>query len=148
LPDATQTGANTFGCLLNGKVWLPKGNDGTANFSVYYDPSLMGGTLNVGTYRYYGSGNNDRDNMNLYSDSLTQEGTYALYQKSTRGAIYSNWKACSYANDATVPYKTGELVITKLDLTNGIIAGTFHFTLYKPGCDSIRITQGRFDKKL
>src|SRR5579863_10477228 len=25
LPPATQTGANTFGFLLNGKVWLPQG---------------------------------------------------------------------------------------------------------------------------
>ncbi|MCW3074373.1 MAG: hypothetical protein JWP69_1442 [Flaviaesturariibacter sp.] len=25
LPPITQNGANTFGCLVNGKVWLPKG---------------------------------------------------------------------------------------------------------------------------
>ncbi|MGH2649337.1 MAG: hypothetical protein ACRDE8_17285, partial [Ginsengibacter sp.] len=25
LPPATQTGANTFGCLINGEVFLPKG---------------------------------------------------------------------------------------------------------------------------
>lgn len=25
LPAATQTGANTFGCLLNGKPWMPSG---------------------------------------------------------------------------------------------------------------------------
>ena len=36
----------------------------------------------------------------------------------------------------------------RLDLSAGIIAGTFAFTLYKPGCDSVRVTQGRFDKKL
>ena len=29
LPPATQTGANTFGCLVNGKVWIPKGFSGT-----------------------------------------------------------------------------------------------------------------------
>ena len=27
LPSATQTGANTFGCLVNGQVWTPKGNN-------------------------------------------------------------------------------------------------------------------------
>jgi len=26
LPEATQTGKNTFGCLVDGEVWLPKGN--------------------------------------------------------------------------------------------------------------------------
>jgi len=40
------------------------------------------------------------------------------------------------------------LTISRLDLQAGVISGTFAFTLYKPGCDSIRVTQGRFDKKL
>ena len=26
LPPATQTGANTFGCLVDGEVYIPKGN--------------------------------------------------------------------------------------------------------------------------
>ncbi|MFD1553252.1 hypothetical protein DNU06_17485 [Putridiphycobacter roseus] len=26
LPEATQTGANTFGCLVDGEVYIPKGN--------------------------------------------------------------------------------------------------------------------------
>ena len=28
LPDATQTGANTAGCLIDGKAWVPRGNSG------------------------------------------------------------------------------------------------------------------------
>ena len=28
LPPATQTGANTFGCLINGKVFIPKDKTG------------------------------------------------------------------------------------------------------------------------
>ncbi len=28
LPPATQIGANTFGFLLNGQPWVPKGNNG------------------------------------------------------------------------------------------------------------------------
>jgi len=31
LPPATQEGKNTFGFLLNGQVWTPQGNNGTAN---------------------------------------------------------------------------------------------------------------------
>ena len=34
LPPATQTGANTFGCLVNRQVWLPKGNNGNANYTL------------------------------------------------------------------------------------------------------------------
>jgi|GEM_PF-4482748 len=45
LPPITQTGANTFGFLLNGQVWLPKGSDGTPNLTSSYDPTFMGGHL-------------------------------------------------------------------------------------------------------
>jgi len=41
LPPATQTGANTFGCLLNGEAWTPSGNNGygTGNYTVACDPT-------------------------------------------------------------------------------------------------------------
>ena len=40
LPPITQTGANTFGCLVNGKAYIPSGNDGWfPNFDVIPDPS-------------------------------------------------------------------------------------------------------------
>ena len=44
LPAATQTGANTFGCLVNGKVFVSKGYDGTGrqNPHVQYDYDLNG----------------------------------------------------------------------------------------------------------
>ena len=35
LPPATQTGENTFGCLVNGKVFVPKGYDGTGRPNPY-----------------------------------------------------------------------------------------------------------------
>jgi hypothetical protein len=56
LPPATQTGAGTFGCLVNGQAWMPKGNDGFSNYSVAYDPTYRQGTLNVSTYRLSGNG--------------------------------------------------------------------------------------------
>jgi hypothetical protein len=51
LPPATQTGAGTFGCLLNGQPWTPSGNNSYSNYSVSYDPTYRKGTLNVGCYR-------------------------------------------------------------------------------------------------
>ena len=49
LPPATRTGANTFGCLVNGQAWTPNGNDSTSNYTVYYDPNYRDGTLNIST---------------------------------------------------------------------------------------------------
>src|SRR5579875_54384 len=48
LPAETQTGARTFGCLVDGKVWLPKGNFpySSLNTTIQYD------ILNLKTTRY------------------------------------------------------------------------------------------------
>jgi hypothetical protein len=45
LPPATQEGKNTCGFLVNGKVWLPKGDNGFPNLSCDYDETFMGGHL-------------------------------------------------------------------------------------------------------
>ena len=42
----------------------------------------------------------------------------------------------------------GQLTVTRLDLRAGIVAGTFAFTLSQPNCDTVKVTQDRFDKKL
>jgi hypothetical protein len=148
LPAATQTGANTFGCLVNGKVWLPKGNDGTSNLNLSYDLSYMGGVFNLQTYRYYGVGNNGRQNITIYLDSLSRVGQYNFYFSHNRAAIFSDWNKCSYPNDSTVIYKEGGINVTKLDLQGAILSGTFKFTLAKSNCDTIKVTEGRFDIKL
>jgi len=148
LPAATQTGANTFGCLVNGKVWLPKGNDGTSNLNLSYDPPYMGGVFNLQTYRYYGVGSNDRQNITIYLDSLSKVGQYNFYFSHNRAAIFSDWNKCSYPNDSSVIYKAGRINVTKLDLQGAILSGTFDFTLAKSNCDTIKVTEGRFDIKL
>ena len=63
------------------------------------------------------------------------------------GIFKDRTKTCQFpGND--LYYRRGKLIITRLDKQAGIISGTFSFTLYKPGCDSIRVTNGRFDRKL
>ena len=41
LPPATQTGANTMGFLLNGKVWLPFGKPGKPSLNAQYFKGLF-----------------------------------------------------------------------------------------------------------
>ena len=46
LPPATQTGANTFGCLVNGKAWVAQTDCKylcNSPFKMFYNPSLGGG---------------------------------------------------------------------------------------------------------
>ena len=46
LPPATQTGANTFGCLVNGKAWIAQNKDCSIicddPFTVSYDGNFGG----------------------------------------------------------------------------------------------------------
>ena len=150
LPPATQTGANTFGCLLNGQAWTPNGRDGTfgaSNYTVYYDPTYRKGTLNISTYRYL-SEDDDKQIIGIYSDSLTAPGTYPLNIPYHQEALFQDRKTDCYSQQSSSHYRNGTLTITKLDLNLGIISGTFEFILAKPGCDTIKVTNGRFDKKL
>lgn len=149
LPPATQTGANTFGCLVNGQVWTPQGNNGSANYSVVYDPNYRTGTLNIAAYRYANS-QAKQEVIGVFSDSLLSgPGRYKLQALGHHGAVFENGPAgCFYNATGSMFYCRGALIITRLDRQAGIISGTFDFTLAKMGCDTVRITQGRFDKRL
>jgi len=148
LPPATQTGANTFGCLVNGQAWTPQGYTGSSNYSVYYDRTYRNGTLNVAAYRYEPGDQKSRQDIILFSDSIAATGTYPLTIRNHQEALfYGNATQCEFQQNGN-HYRRGTLTITRLDLQAGIVSGTFAFTLYKPGCDSVRVTNGRFDKRL
>ena len=152
LPPATQTGANTFGCLLNGQPWTPSGNNGLPNLVVTYDPSYLGGALQIKTYRYTGAKNDVLQGIVLGASQVDKVKYCSISLTGGNGANYINnglLAPCNYYGEPpTLTYRKGQLSITRLDLTQGIISGTFAFTLYQPGCDSVKVTQGRFDKKL
>ncbi|WP_201977509.1 DUF6252 family protein [Hymenobacter rubidus] len=148
LPPATQSGENTFGCLVNGQAWTPRGNDGFSNYSVSYDPVYHFGTLNVAAYRLSGNGA-DQQTIGFGSDSIQTTGSYFLKKGGRHQAGFVNRaNGCQYYTVDVGTYGKGGFTITRLDRRAGIVSGTFWFTLYKPGCDSIRVTNGRFDRKL
>jgi hypothetical protein len=148
LPPATRTGANSFGCLVNGEVWTPSGNNSTSNYTITVDPTFHGGNVDIHAYRYT---DNLFQSLIFGGDSIpARAGVYSL-DKNPRSIYFIDKNlapSCQYFYGDPGEYRRGSLTITRLDLQAGIIAGTFSFTLYTPGCDSIRVTQGRFDKKL
>ncbi|OGX81550.1 hypothetical protein [Hymenobacter glacialis] len=152
LPPATQTGANTFGCLLNGQPWTPNGNNGVPNYRVSYDPGYAGGNISIRAYRYLNASDNSQQYMTLGGNRIDRLGSYPLVLVGDRTVFYYDRNLPAPCNEYRDPpvlaYRKGILNITRLDLQAGIVAGTFSFTLYQPGCDSVRVTQGRFDKKL
>ena len=143
LPAVTQEGNNTFGCLVNGKVWVPEGYDGTRNLDLSYDPTYAEGAFNLHAYKIL-DGVREEDIV-IYASGVKGKGDYNLNVDSS-AAIFYNSK-CGYDRDENVS-REGVLTITYFDLSKAIISGTFEFTLTKPGCDTIRVTEGRFDMKI
>lgn len=152
LPPATQTGADTFGCLLNGQAWTPSGYNGTSNYAVTFDPTFQGGSLDIRAYRYL----NDRlgrykQQIILGGDGINQVGSYTLASTGSQGAFFfgrTTAGSCSRSPGNPDTYTHGTLTITRLDRAAGIISGTFEFALAQSGCDTLKVTQGRFDYKL
>ncbi|MGI4759089.1 MAG: hypothetical protein ACRYF0_00175 [Janthinobacterium lividum] len=151
LPPATQTGAGTFGCFLNGEAWVPAGNNGRPNYQVTYDPGYRGGSLQIKVYRYVGPRRQVLQALALGAVAVAAPGRYALALAGPNGAAYTDYgrpAACRHYGEGALSGRTGTLVVSRLDLAGGVVAGTFAFQLAQPGCDTITVTQGRFDAKL
>ena len=152
LPPATQTGANIFGCLVNGQPYTPSGYNGVSNYAVLYDPGFQGGNLQIMTYRYPEPKVSKTQEISLGGININKASVYqigALY--GTGVGFIDDFRAspCNeYRSDRPSAFSKGAITITRLDLQAGVISGTFAFTLAQPGCDTIKVTQGRFDKKL
>ena len=148
LPPATQTGANTLGCLVNGQPWTPQGNDGSSNYRIVYDRAL-GGAFDLRTYRYQQKPTDNYQYMILFATRLYAPKSYSFRDSlNTEAYISDRLTGCELTSRDKTTYRRGTLTITRLDLQAGIISGTFDFVLAKPGCDTVRVTQGRFDKRL
>jgi hypothetical protein len=160
LPPETRTGANTFGCLIDGKPYVP---DGSFSF---------GGTIRPvsgGFFTNYCGGNElqvwirahrkDQWGFSIYLENVgSKVGKYPL-QYTTAGAptelcpphhaiFYKNIGPSETAEYATDSEYIGEVTITHADTVNKIVSGTFFFKAHRPATDeTIEITKGRFDVK-
>ena len=149
LPAATQTGANTFGCLVDGKVYIPKGSDGTnkPNLRKIYDNFQGDNYLAIYTYRYI---NNNFDGEIYFSiHNLLNIGNY-ITTNTKNSIIYGGvfFNNCGISGFDTTTYRNGIITVQRLDLSAGIISGIFNCKIKPSNCDTIRITEGRFDFKL
>ena len=153
LPAATQTGANTFGCLVNGKAWIAENGCRyfcDPPFKLIYQ-NIQGGRISLSAT--FQPSNFELESIGIYFDSSNYKSNFSFVDKIHSGASYSNNNIVS--PDCRFITSTDSLTtivcmvnISKYDLPNGIFSGTFEFTLTKPGCETTSVTEGRFDKKL
>jgi hypothetical protein len=128
LPAETQTGKGTFGCLVNGEVWLPIGK----SFIPALSTTIQFNILSIHTNR------ND-ENLVFGIRSVLNIGEYNL-KKNDNLAEFS-------IGSVSYKCKEGIMTITKYDKTTQIISGTFSLTAQNDNGEIINITEGRFDDK-
>lgn len=164
LPAETQSGANTFGCLVNGKLFFPR--DGVPSVASNGTPKgleVIGSPTGFDYREIEASNFKDGKPINyftLHLQSLNSLGTgvYNLKQSNfKRGldGIMDNYfliRAFDYNEGIWKWYGSydgsGKITITRYDSTNFIISGTFSGKVRtEDGNNEIEITQGRFDIK-
>jgi hypothetical protein len=144
LPPATQTGAGTFACKVNGQSFIDTSG---GYFNCFYQ-------FNNGEY-YFGIQGNDRVgslisvDIGTYKKEVFENETYQLLDNIDGNAWAGssfNPNSNSQEFSSTNLQYTGEFKITKLDFTNNIVSGTFWFDVENPYTGEIvEIRDGRFD---
>jgi len=146
LPAATQEGKQTFGCLVDGKAWTPKwGGLLKPGITPYYNNVLGRFTIDAEHYT------NQKLSSGIWitGDSLWSIGAYKLVHPLLSYAHIDT--TCGSLGPQSLEFYNninGTYEITRLDVSTGIISGTFAFDAVSETCqDTVRITDGRFDIK-
>jgi Family of unknown function (DUF6252) len=143
LPKPTQEGKNTFGCRVNGEVWIPDGKKGTIPAS----PAITGG--------FSKSGNNTF-NIRLFTSKSNSQNLKLSLANAVIGENHLSQNLPGPINYAefydgnrlyqTSSVNTGKITITRADTVSKIFSGTFEFTAGR-GKEKVVVTEGRFDVK-
>jgi hypothetical protein len=153
LPEATQEGQGTFGCLVDGKLWLPFVQH-TLDSKLEAEYSATGGGIFHLRAEQEPEG---KHYQYLHLSVLNQAGVLL------RPGTYSAATGFEGRLEAEKQYVTAAagaatLTITKVEPhtekmpTGGevrytIVSGTFAFEATEPGGQKVTVTEGRFDVK-
>ncbi|SDB62928.1 hypothetical protein SAMN03097699_2789 [Flavobacteriaceae bacterium MAR_2010_188] len=140
LPSATQTGAQTFGCLVNGEAYI----DESRSFNAFYQ-------LIDGEY-YFNVGASDQNSI----IDLMVIATNAMHiQSNTEYRLLCNSPNNFYSEvfltgelllETTCNSHYGIITITNFEPENNIVSAEFDFDIIDPrNGERIEIREGRFD---
>ena len=155
LPPITKTGACTFGCRVNGEVWLPgKKSNGTIDD---IEGGIKGrwnldGSRDTISYDFllFGYGKNN-SSFQVYLSEINQTGAYPVNFSTMMWPAMVQPKSYLFFNDGSRGFQTdfrntGSVTVTRYDKTNQIFSGQFEFKVFNSnGLDSAVVTDGRFD---
>ena len=146
LPPITDTGANTFGCLVDGELFLPVKRKGS------WSPPLTCTYQDVSGRLIFtlGALNGQTDKLIVFNiEELSLKDTILGYVSPSDG----NGLSARYYDSMDNEYSTfketfGEFSLTRFDQVYGIASGTFWFDAVDTTThDTIHVREGRFDVK-
>jgi hypothetical protein len=144
LPAETQTGERTFGCLINGQAMVALGLNTVGDWNCPQCITISGqaGLHGAGMSMLLLGTLEDGQIFNLkpFNQPI---GVTNEFVANANGSVLS----CYYDGHLI---KKGQVQLLKFDPVRRIAAGRFSFTLPPApgsGCDTLRVTDGRFDIK-
>ena len=150
LPLETQSGEDTFGCYINGKLFVPKGSPFagpvlTAQCVIQNGKSdfTIGASMAEGETRHFVAIKGDSINLAVGTYDITTPNTgtvsghYNFSEPTTLGTSYNSTNI-----------NTGQLIIKHYDQVKGVASGTFWFDAVSSNGQIVQIREGRFDVKL
>jgi hypothetical protein len=142
LPPATQIGANTFGCLVDGEAFTP--DNRPLSLQSQYTISSLSYKFSVSANRRY---EDKHISIALATEELAlQEATYNLLNPISGNAYGGYYKNSTHQVEGiTSENYTGEMTITRFD--DEVISGTFWFNVKDTDGVIHKIREGRFDVK-
>lgn len=153
LPPATQTGANTFGASVDGKLWVPEGF-GIAPTAPILEARFFPDSSFIMNARNFSLEPTETE-FEIFIRNMSTTGTYSLNtitanypSQSASYAYYVKRKFTPLNEWITNDQYTGTVTITKND--NHIVSGTFQFqaiNMYN-NPQPITVTDGRFDVRV
>jgi hypothetical protein len=136
LPPITVTGANTFGCLIDGEVYVPQGVDSAPLVDAGVDMIVVSGGQRGVNLQLVVRDTTMHFIFENQAYHFNQENITCVYD------VFNNKVDCDY-RDTPV---SGYIKFSRIDFAKHIVAGVFEFSVYSAKCDKmINITDGRFD---
>ncbi|NOQ71610.1 MAG: hypothetical protein GQ574_06400 [Crocinitomix sp.] len=148
MPPLTHQSLNTFGCYIDGELFVAGGGD-----SYWDSPPISGSFSEVDKYlgiqgtRYK---EDFSDNIRIRDSDINATGDYEIEMFGDNKLLgYRNWhgEMCDYYFDSLTP-NMGIVSVTYLNKIENIISGTFSLNLTNSDCESdtlLKVTDGRFD---
>jgi hypothetical protein len=143
LPPKTQSGENTFGCFVNGKMFIPRGGWLGSEFSNHCQDNFF--SLSISDDKNTEAVSIQLAFAPIYDTSVTISNYDSTNNKFMIFSVsYDYYRQHAYP----INQYTGHMSITKRDTINHIISGTFWFDAIDTTNNKvIQVRDGRFDLK-